>query len=138
MLGEELRVISPYVSALSYFLASTVVILLVTFVFNLMTKYAIWREIHQGNVAVALSTGGLVLGVANIMHFAIRTNDSLEETLAWGGFGALLLLIVYQAFEVLTPKLPVSEEIGKGNIAVGLIAMVYSIAFSFVIGASIS
>lgn len=114
------------------------VILLVTFVFNLMTKYSVWKEIHDGNVAVALSTGGLVLGVANVMHFAIRTNDNLPDTLTWGGFGALLLLIVYQAFELLTPKLPVSEEIGKGNVAVGLIALVYSIAFSFVIGASIS
>lgn len=117
---------------------ASVVILVGTFLFNVMTRYSLWKEIHQGNVAVALSVGGLVLGVANIMHFAIRTNDTLIDTLSWGGFGALLLLIVYQAFEVLTPKLPVSEEIKKGNLAVGLIALVYSIAFSFVIGASIS
>ena len=109
-----------------------------TLLFNLVTKYQIWDEIRQGNVAVALSTGGIILGVANIMHFAIRSNDSLVTTLLWGGFGTLLLLAVYAAFELFTPVLPVSEEIGKGNKAVGLISFFYSLAFSFVIGASIS
>ncbi len=109
-----------------------------TFLFNLITRYRIWEEVREGNVAVALSTGGIILGVANIMHFAIRGNDNLVTTLIWGGLGTLVLLAVYLAFELLTPVLPVSEEIGKGNKAVGLISFFYSLAFSFVIGASIS
>ncbi|MHB8170807.1 MAG: DUF350 domain-containing protein [Thermincolia bacterium] len=133
-----MNVINPYVSVLVYFLAVSVIILAATFLFNLVVRYKVWDEIHRGNLAVALSTGGLVLGVANIMHFAIRTNDNLVSTLIWGGFGTILLLAVYLAFELLTPNLPVSEEIVKGNKAVGMISFFYSLAFSFVIGASIS
>ena len=130
--------INAYVSVIIFFIAVSAVIQLATLLFNLVTKYQIWDEIRQGNVAVALSTGGIILGVANIMHFAIRSNDSLVTTLLWGGFGTLLLLAVYVAFELFTPVLPVSEEIGKGNKAVGLLSFFYSLAFSFVIGASIS
>ncbi len=114
------------------------VILFSTFVFDRITAYKIWEEIHRGNVAVALSTGGNILGVANIMYFAIRANDDLIQTLTWGGLGSIALLVVYIAFEVVTPKLAVSEEIGKGNIAVGLLSFCYSLAFSLVIGASIT
>ena len=130
--------INAYVSVIVFFIAVSAVMQVATLLFNLVTKYQIWDEIRQGNVAVALSTGGIILGVANIMHFAIRSNDSLVTTLLWGGFGTLLLLAVYAAFELFTPVLPVSEEIGKGNKAVGLISFFYSLAFSFVIGASIS
>jgi putative membrane protein len=56
----------------------------------------------------------------------------------WGGAGTILLLVVYLGFELLTPKLNVSDEIGKGNVAVGLISCFFSIAFSLVIAASIS
>ncbi|MFZ3172124.1 MAG: DUF350 domain-containing protein [Carboxydocellales bacterium] len=129
---------NAYVSVIIFFIAVSAVMQVATLLFNLVTKYQIWDEIRQGNVAVALSTGGIILGVANIMHFAIRSNDSLFTTLLWGGFGTLLLLAVYAAFELFTPVLPVSEEIGKGNKAVGLISFFYSLAFSFVIGASIS
>ncbi|MDA8235154.1 MAG: DUF350 domain-containing protein [Clostridia bacterium] len=133
-----MNAINPYISVLVYFLAVSLVIIAATFLFNLVVRYKVWDEIHRGNVAVALSSGGVVLGVANIMHYAIRTNDDLINTLIWGGFGTVLLLAVYLAFELLTPKLPVSEEIAKGNKAVGLISFFYSLAFSFVIGASIT
>jgi putative membrane protein len=92
----------------------------------------------KGNIAVSFSTGGIVLGVGNIMRIAIASNDNITSTLAWGGIGAALLLIVYLGFELLTPKLNVSEEIGKGNKAVGFLSFVFSLAFSFIIGASIS
>lgn len=88
-------------------------------------------------MAVAFSTGGIVFGVANIMHFAIMTNDNLINTILWGGLGTAALLVVYYAFELLTPKLNVTEEIQKGNNAVGFISFIFSIAFSYIIGASI-
>lgn len=120
-----------------FFVATSVVILISVFIFDLLTKYKVWQEIRKGNMAVALSTGGIVLGTANIMKNAISVNDSLLTTIMWGGIGAAALLIVYLLFELLTPKLNVSEEIGKGNNAVGLISLVFSLAFSLIIGACI-
>jgi putative membrane protein len=107
-------------------------------IFDLCTKYKIWTEINNGNMAVAFATGGISFGVANIMKSAILANDKLVDTIIWGGVGTIALIVVYLAFEILTPKLNVSEEIGKGNKAVGFISLVFSVAFSFIIGASIS
>jgi Predicted membrane protein len=120
-----------------YFIVTSVVILLSVFIFDMLTKYKVWQEIQNGNMAVAFSTGGIVIGTANIMSHAITANDSLLTTIEWGGLGTVALLAVYFLFELLTPKLNVSEEIGKGNKAVGLLSLVYSIAFSFIIGACI-
>jgi putative membrane protein len=121
-----------------YFLITSAIVIIAILLFDLCTKYKIWSEINNGNVAVAFSTGGIALGVAIIMKSAIAANDKLLDTIIWGGVGTLALIIVYLGFELLTPKLNVSEEIGKGNKAVGLISLVFSIAFSLIIGASIS
>lgn len=129
---------NSYLNAAFYFFVTTVVILVVTFLFDRITRYQIWPEITKGNVAVSLATGGIILGTANIMHRAIGSNEHLLGSVIWGGIGSIALLLVYLAFEWLTPKLNVSEEIGKGNIAVGILSAAYSLAFSLIIGASIS
>ena len=121
-----------------YFITTSVVLLVSILIFDLLVRYKVWAEINNGNMAVAFSTGGIFLGVANVMRYAISSNDSLLSTALWGGLGALALLVVYFAFELLTPRLNVSEEIGKGNKAVGFISLIFSIGFSFIIGASIS
>jgi len=130
--------LSNLINAGLYFILTTVVILVAILIFDLCTKYKIWSEINNGNMAVAFATGGIAFGVANIMRSAIMANDKLLDTVIWGGVGTLALIIVYLAFEILTPKLNVSEEIGKGNKAVGFISLVFSVAFSVIIGASIS
>lgn len=129
---------NSYITAGLYFIITSVVVLISVTIFDLLTKYKLWEEIRKGNLSVAFSTGGIIMGVANIMRFAIAANDTLIQTLTWGGLGTAALLVVYLAFELSTPKLNVSEEIGKGNLAVGFLSFIYSIAFSFIIGASIS
>lgn len=94
-------------------------------------------EIKNGNLAVAMATGGKIFGIANIFRFSILHNDSLVTMLLWGLYGFILLLIGYFIFEFLTPKFNIDEEIEKGNHAVGFIAMTISIGLSYVIGAGI-
>jgi len=129
---------NSYANAALFFLTTSVMVLLGTFIFSLTTRIKIWDEINKGNMAVALSTGGIILGIANIMRFAITACSNIVDTLKWGGIGTVALLIVYFAFELLTLKLNVNEEIGKGNNAVGLVSLALSVAFSYIIGASIS
>lgn len=106
-------------------------------VFELVTSYRNWREIKQGNFAVAMATGGKIFGVATIFRYSIAHNDTLLESIGWGVFGFVLLVLAYFVFEFLTPTINVDKEIGKGNNAVGFISMMISIGLSFVIGASI-
>lgn len=125
-------------SSLTCFLISLAIMLAAMFVFTKANSYNDWEEIGKGNVAVALALGGKVLGLANIIRFSILTNSSFTQTIFWGVLGAALLIAVYLLFEWLTPKLNVNREIAGGNIAVGVLSLVFSVAASFVIGASIS
>lgn len=125
-------------STLTCFLISMAIILATVFVFTRVTKYDDWEEITRGNVAAALALGGKVFGVANIIRFSVLSNSSASQTVFWGVLGAALMVIIYLLFEWLTPKLNVNQEIASGNTAVGVISLVFSVAASFVIGASIS
>ncbi|HEO8419954.1 DUF350 domain-containing protein [Niallia sp. FSL W8-0635] len=119
---------------------SVVILSLVVFlaIFELVTKYNNWDEIKNGNLAVAMATGGKIFGIANIFSHSIMHNDSLLTMIVWGVYGFILLLIGYFIFEFLTPKFKIDEEIKNDNRAVGFISMIISIGLSFVIGAGIS
>lgn len=118
---------------------SVVILCLIVFlaVFELVTKYNNWHEIKNGNVAVAMATGGKIFGIVNIFRHSIEHNDSLLTMIGWGVFGFALLLVGYFIFEFLTPTFKIDEEIARDNRAVGLISMVISIGLSFVIGSGI-
>lgn len=118
---------------------SVVVLCLVVFlaVFELVTRYKNWVEIKNGNLSVAMATGGKIFGIANIFRYSIAQNDSLIMMITWGIYGFVLLLIGYFIFEFLTPKFQIDKEIENDNRAVGFISMIISIGLSFVIGEGI-
>ncbi|MEH7074817.1 DUF350 domain-containing protein [Neobacillus drentensis] len=129
---------NQYIQIAAYY--SVVILCLVVFlaIFEMVTKYRNWEEIKKGNMAVAMATGGKILGVANIFRYTIEQNNSLLSMVGWGIYGFLLLLIGYFIFEFLTPKFKIDEEIQNDNRAVGFISMIISIGLSIVIGAGIS
>lgn len=129
---------NEFVKTAGYY--SVVILCMVVFlaVFELVTKYRNWDEIKNGNVAVAMATGGKIFGIANVFRHSISHNDALLTMISWGVFGFVLLLIGYFIFEFLTPKFNIDEEIEKNNKAVGLISMIISIGLSYIIGAGMS
>ncbi|GAB2698684.1 DUF350 domain-containing protein [Paenibacillus thermoaerophilus] len=129
--------VNPYVKTLSFFSVTVLALVLFLVVFELVTKYNNWKEIKNGNVAVAMATGGKIFGICNIFRFAISNNDTILQSLIWASYGFVLLLAAYFIFEFLTPVFKIDEEIGNGNKAVGFVAMIISVAFSYVIGASV-
>jgi putative membrane protein len=62
----------------------------------------------------------------------------MVQSLIWAGYGFILLLVSYFIFEFLTPYFKIDEEIKKDNKAVGLLSMMISISFSYVIGACVT
>ncbi|WP_186576216.1 DUF350 domain-containing protein [Aquibacillus kalidii] len=118
---------------------SVAVLCLIVFlaIFEIVTKYKNWEEIKKGNFSVAMATGGKIFGIANIFRYSIEHNDTIIESISWGTFGFVMLLIGYFIFEFLTPSYKIDEEIERDNRAVGFISMVISIGLSYVIGASI-
>ncbi|CAM3450924.1 DUF350 domain-containing protein [Cytobacillus oceanisediminis] len=129
---------NEYIQTAAYY--SVVILCMIVFlaIFELVTKYRNWEEIKNGNIAVAMATGGKIFGIANIFRHSILHNDTLLTMIVWGVFGFILLLIGYFIFEFLTPKFKIDEEIENNNKAVGFISMVLSIGLSYVIGAGLS
>jgi putative membrane protein len=129
---------NEFIQTAAYY--SVVILCMIVFlaIFELVTKYRNWEEIKNGNIAVAMATGGKIFGIANIFRHSIMHNDTLLTMITWGIFGFFLLLIGYFIFEFLTPKFRIDEEIENNNKAVGFISMVLSIGLSYVIGAGLS
>ena len=129
---------NEFVQTAGYY--SVVILCMIVFlaIFELVTKYRNWEEIKNGNLAVAMATGGKIFGIANIFRHSILHNDTLFKMISWGVFGFFLLLIGYFIFEFLTPKFKIDEEIENNNKAVGFISMVISIGLSYIIGAGLS
>jgi putative membrane protein len=121
----------------AYYSVVVLCIILFLTIFELVTKYKNWEEIQNGNIAVAMATGGKIFGIANIFRFSIDQHDSLLEMIGSGFFGFILLLLGYFIYEFMTPKFRIDEEIQKDNRAVGFISLVISVGLSFVIGARI-
>lgn len=129
---------NPFVETAGYFSVVILCLVVSMVLFEIVTKYNNWEEIKKGNVAVALATGGKILGICNIFRYSIQQHSTLFEMLYWGLFGFGLLIFAYILFEFFTPRFKVDEEIANGNAAVGLISLTISFGLSFVIGASIS
>ena len=129
---------NEYVLAAANYSVIILCIIVLLAVFELVTKYKNWQEIKNGNIAVALTTGGKLLAIMNIFRFSIERNESFLVMLGWGIFGFGLLFAGYFIFGFLTPTFKIDEEIEKDNRAVGLISMTILIGLSYIIGAGIT
>ncbi len=129
---------NPFVQSAGYFSVVVLCLVVSMLMFEVVTKYNNWEEIKKGNIAVALATGGKIVGICNIFRYSIERHSTFVEMLAWGFFGFILLIFAYFLFEFLTPKFNVDEEIKNDNRSVGLISFTISVGLSFVIGASIA
>lgn len=127
-----------YLLTFLYFVASIVIVFIGVLIFELVTtKYKDWDEISDGNIAVALSVGGKIIGLSIILLFSILENDSIPRTVLWGAYGIVLQIIVYYLFEFLT-RFSIQEKLKSRNIAVGIMSFCVSVGIAFVIGASVS
>lgn len=126
-----------YVYTTALYSVAGLLIIIGLALFELTTRYRNWEHIKSGNIAVALATGGKIIGLANIVHFAVQSEQRVGAIFLESAFGFLLLISTYWIFEFLTPNLPVDREIEKGNIAVGIISCSLSIGMSYVIGSAL-
>jgi putative membrane protein len=128
----------PLVETAGYFSVVILCLIVSMVLFEMVTKYKNWEEIKNGNLAVALATGGKIIGICNIFRYSIERHSTLLQMLGWGLFGFVLLIFAYLLFEFLTPRFKIDDEIANDNRSVGFISFTISLGLSFVIGASIS
>ncbi|BAC12898.1 DUF350 domain-containing protein [Oceanobacillus iheyensis] len=128
-----------FISTLIYFVIAIIIVLAGLFIFENMTrKYKDMEEVKNGNVAVALSVIGKIVGICIILSFAIYNSGRFTDTIIWGIVGVALQMIAYWLFDLFTRNFSVEDELKKNNIAVGVMSVGVSIGLAFVIGASIT
>jgi len=91
----------------------------------------------EAGIAAAHSLGGKVVGQALVMASAIFHSVSVGDLVIWGIVGIVFQVLVYYVFEKLTP-FQISDEVVKGNIAVGLFSARLSFATGLILAALIS
>ncbi|GKU76284.1 DUF350 domain-containing protein [Paenibacillus sp. L3-i20] len=111
--------------------------LLGMFIFNLMTPYKDMDELKKGNVAVGLALGGKFISTAIILGVAAYTNSYIWFMVLWFAIGYVCLIAAYWLFELLTPKFKISDELVKGNTAVGILLFCVYLGFAFAISSLI-
>jgi putative membrane protein len=106
-------------------------------VFTLMTPFKDMEEIKKGNVAVALALGGKFLATAIILGVAAYTNTSIWHMMLWFAVGYVCLIAAYWIFELFTPGFKISEQLQKGNAAVGTMLCLVFIGTAFAVSSLI-
>ena len=81
---------NPFVQSAGYFSVVVLCLVIAMIIFEIVTKYKNWVEIKNGNVAVALATGGKILGICNIFRYSIERHATFVEMIGWGSFGFIL------------------------------------------------
>jgi putative membrane protein len=59
--------------------------------------------------------------------------SALVAAAVFGILGIVLLAVGFKVFELITPKLKVEEELGKGNIAVGIVVAAVTLGISLIV-----
>ena len=92
--------------ALVFWLVAQVLVILMGMLYNKIMPYDVFAKIYAGNAAVAVALAGFLVGMANIIRFAIESehNDWTESAVAIG-VQMLVALIAFPVFRFLTDKL---------------------------------
>ncbi|WP_168119703.1 DUF350 domain-containing protein [Paenibacillus sp. HB172176] len=106
-------------------------------IFNYITPFKDMEELKKGNVAVGLALGGKFISTALILGVAAYTNSSIWYMIMWFAIGYVCLLAAYLIFDLLTPGFKVSDQLVKGNVAVGIMLFAVYLGFAFAISSLI-
>jgi putative membrane protein len=106
-------------------------------IFTLMTPFKDMEELKKGNVAVSLAFGGKFLATAIILGVAAYTNTSIWFMMLWFAVGYVCLIAAYWIFELFTPGFRISEQLQKGNTAVGVVLAMVFVGTAFAVSSLI-
>ena len=106
-------------------------------IFTLMTPFKDMEELKKGNVAVGLAFGGKFLATAIILGVAAYTNTSIWFMMLWFAVGYVCLIAAYWIFELFTPGFRISEQLQKGNVAVGVVLAMVFVGTAFAVSSLI-
>lgn len=134
---------AEFISIVVYCVLGTALMLLGTFVVDLVIPCEFPTEIRKGNVAVGCVMAGISMGIGIIIKSAIMSpaGTAVHETLLSGVastvyyyvVGLVLCVLGYLLVNLVNRKYDLNKEIGDGNPAAGIMVAGLFIGLSIII-----
>ena len=121
---------------LQYFASGTVLLLLFSFVYTMLTPHSELPLIRKGNVAAAIAYGGALIGYCLPLASAIAHSVSFADMWTWGGIGLIVQIVVLGMVRVAIPSL--FRDMENGVAAPAVLLAVISVAAGLINAASMA
>jgi len=105
-------------------------------VYALVTPHREIQLIRDGNAAAALSFGGVLVGIALPLAFALAASTSVVEILLWGVTTIVIQLALFWLVDLVLRGLP--ERIKRGEVAAAALLVGAKLAVAAILAAAVS
>jgi putative membrane protein len=92
--------------------------------------------VRDGNVAAAVSLGGILLGLAIPLASALKSSTNLVDLVLWGAATLVVQLLISRLADLVLHGL--SKRIQAGEVAAATVLAAVKIATGLVLGAAVS
>ena len=143
-------VLHELVSVSIYSVLGIILMLLGSFLVDLVIPCSFPEEIKKGNTAIGWISAGVYVAICIIIRAAIASPSSsireIEATLVGGllstvyyyALGAIFLMIGYVILKLINRKYDLNTEVGNGNAAAGIMVFGMFVGLGFVISGVIA
>jgi putative membrane protein len=104
--------------------------------YALLTPYREIQLIREGNPAAALSFGGVLVGLALPLAFALAASTSVLEIGLWGGTSVILQLALFWLTDLVLVGLP--QRIKEGEVAAAALLVAAKLAAAMLLAAAVT
>jgi len=104
--------------------------------YALLTPYREIQLIREGNPAAALSFGGVLVGLALPLAFALAASTSVLEIGLWGGTSVILQLALFWLTDLVLVGLP--QRIKEGEVAAAALLVAAKLAVAMLLAAAVT
>lgn len=121
----------PVVSFFLYLAVSTVIFAAAIYLYTLVTPYDEFEQVRSGNVAVAVSLAGAMLGFSLPLANLIAHSSSIAQVLTWSVFTLGAQLLTYFFTDKLLLK-KLRARIERGEVASGVFLAAISVTIGLI------
>lgn len=104
--------------------------------YALLTPHREIQLIREGNPAAALSLGGVLVGLALPLAFALAASTSLLEIALWGATTTAVQLALFWVVDLVLQGLP--QRIREGEIAAAALLVAAKLAVAAILAAAVT
>lgn len=105
-------------------------------VYIMLTPHREVALVREGNVAAAVSLGGILLGLAIPLSVSLKASTNLIDLMLWGAATLVVQLLISRLADLVLHGLP--KRIQAGEIAAATVLAVVKIATGLILGAAVA